>query len=527
MTTETVRGMTTDSGTRTAAHGDVAATLDPADWDAFAALAHRMVDDMLGHLRTLRDRPAWQPMPADVRASFHEPVPWEGEGAERAYEDFLRNVLPYPNGNIHPRFWGWVHGGGTPLGMMADMLTSGLNAHLAGFNQAPALVEHEVIRWLAELMGMPADSSGVLVTGATMANVLGLAVARYAKARDAGFDVREEGLQGSGRSRLMLYGSSETHAWANKAAELLGLGRASFRQIPVDDAYRIDVAALDAAVAADRAAGNLPFCVIGTAGTVNTGATDDLTRLARFCRSQKLWFHVDGAFGGLARLSPVLRPIVAGIEEADSVSFDLHKWMYLPFEVACVLVRDPAVHHAAFAATASYLAVPARGVAAGGFPFAERGMDLTRNFKALKVWMSMKAHGVRAYTALIEQNVADAAYLAALIDADPELELLAPVPLNVVCFRYAPVDVETERLDALNAEILVRVQEEGIAVPSGTKLRGRYAIRVANVNHRSRREDFVVLADAVKRIGRGLAASGRPETGARSPRTPRTQPDRA
>jgi glutamate/tyrosine decarboxylase-like PLP-dependent enzyme len=502
-------------------------TLDPADWDAFATLAHRMVDDMLGHLRTVRDRPAWQPMPPDVRASFHEPVPWEGEGAEQAYEDFVRTVLPYPNGNLHPRFWGWVHGGGTPLGMMADMLASGLNAHLAGFNQAPALVEHEVIRWLAELMGMPDDASGVLVGGATMANVLGLAVARHAKARDAGFDVREEGLQGTGRPRLMLYGSAETHAWANKAAELLGLGRASFRQIPVDDAYQIDVAALEAAVSADRAAGHLPFCVIGTAGTVNTGATDDLEWLARYCRAQHLWFHVDGAFGALARLSPALRPIVAGIEQADSVSFDLHKWMYLPFEVACVLVRDPAVHHAAFAATASYLAVPARGVAAGGFPFAERGMDLTRNFKALKVWMSMKAHGVLAYTALIEQNVADAQYLAALAATDPDLELLAPAPLNVVCFRYAPADVAPEHLDALNAEILIRVQGDGIAVPSGTRLRGRYAIRVANVNHRSRREDFGILAEAVKRIGREIVASGRPATGGPSPETPRTQPGRA
>jgi aromatic-L-amino-acid decarboxylase len=519
--------MPADGGADAGAVNDIAVTLDPADWDAFAGLAHRMVDDMLGHLRTVRERPAWQPMPPDVRASFSEPVPWDGEGAERAYDDFVRTVLPYPNGNLHPRFWGWVHGGGTPLGMMADMLASGLNAHLAGFNQAPALVEHEVIRWLAELMGMPPNASGVLVSGATMANVLGLAVARFAKARDAGFDVREEGLQGRGGSRLMLYGSVETHAWASKAAELLGLGRSSFRQIPVDDAYRIDVSALEAAVASDRAAGHLPFCVIGTAGTVNTGATDDLARLAAYCRTERLWFHVDGAFGALARLSPALRPIVAGIEQADSLSFDLHKWMYLPFDVACVLVRDPAVHHATFAASASYLAVGTRGVAAGGFPFAERGMDLTRSFKALKVWMSMKAHGVRTYAALIEQNVADSAYLAALIGADPALELLAPAPLNVVCFRYAPADVAAGRLDALNSEILVRVQEEGIAVPSGTRLRGRYAIRVANVNHRSRREDFAILTEAVKRIGREIVASGRPATGDLFPEMPRTQPGRA
>jgi aromatic-L-amino-acid/L-tryptophan decarboxylase len=213
---------------------------------------------------------------------------------------------------------------------------------------------------------------------------------------------------------------------------------------------------------------------------------------------------------------------VAGIEQADSVSFDLHKWMYLPFEVACVLVRDAAVHHATFAATASYLSVPTRGVAAGGFPFAERGMDLTRSFKALKVWMSMKAHGVRTYAALIEQNVADAHHLAATIVADPELELLAPAPLNVVCFRYAPAGIAAERLNAINAEILIRVQEAGIAVPSGTTLRGCYAIRVANVNHRSRREDFEILTSAVKRIGLEILASERPGTAALSPGTPRT-----
>lgn len=488
------------------ADGVARGTLDPADWDAFGTLAHRMVDDMLTHLRTIRERPAWQPMPPDVRAAFDGPVPWEGEGAERAYEDFVRTVLPYPNGNIHPRFWGWVHGTGTPLAMMADMLAAGLNPHLAGFNQAPALVEHEVIRWLAELMGMPSNTSGVLVAGATMANVLGLTVARYAKARDAGFDVREEGLQGHTRPRMMMYGSVETHAWANKAAELLGLGRASFRQIPVDEGYRIDHAELAAAVAADRDAGHSPFCVIGTAGTVNTGATDDLERLADFCLAQRLWFHVDGAFGALARLSRSLQPIVAGIERADSISFDLHKWMYLPFEVACVLVRDPAMHRAAFTASASYLADATRGVIAGGFPFAERGMDLTRNFKALKVWMSMKAYGVRAVADLIDQNVADVRYLAGLIAADPDLELLAPAPLNVVCFRYAPASVSAERLDALNGELLIQLQEQGIAVPSATTLHGRYAIRVANVNHRTRREDFDALLSAVRRLGREIAA---------------------
>ena len=473
-------------------------TLDPADWDEFRALAHRMVDDTIAHLSSLHDLPAWMPMPDAVRHTFPEPLPVEGEGAAAAYRDFVERVRPYPNGNLGPRFWGWVQGNGTPLAMMAEMLASALNPHLAGFDQAPALVEKQVIAWLAELMGFPADASGVLVAGGTMANILGLAVARHAR---AGFDLRAEGLQG-GRPRMTVYGSAETHGWITRGVELLGLGRASFRAIPVDGADRVDVAAMRASIRADRAAGHHPFCVIGTAGTVNTGAIDDLPALASLCREEGLWYHVDGAFGALVRISPELAPLVAGMEEADSLGFDLHKWISLPFEAACVLVRDAAVHRDAFSLTASYLAETARGPIAGGLPFAELGVDLTRSFKALKVWMSLKAHGVRAHARLIEQNVAQARYLAELVEADPALELLAPVALNVVCFRYAPGGVPEERLNAVNEEILLRVQEAGIGVPSGTLVRGRYAIRVANVNHRSRRADFELLARSVARIGR-------------------------
>lgn len=479
--------------------------LDPTDWDEFRALAHRMVDDTVEYLATLRDRPAWRPMPPEVRASFDEPLPARGEGAEAAYREFRKRILPYPNGNLHPRFWGWVQGTGTPLAMMAEMLAAAMNPHMAGFDQAPALVEHQVLAWLARLMGMPPESSGLLVSGGTMANLLGLAVARNAM---AGFDVRAEGLQG-GRPRMTFYGSTETHGWAGRAAEVLGLGAASFRQVPTDAAYRVRVDALREAVREDRAAGHRPFCVVGTAGTVNTGAVDDLPALAALCREEGLWLHVDGAFGALARLSPELRPRVAGIEEADSLALDLHKWMYLPFESACVLVRDADAHRAAFRMTASYLAESTRGVIAGGLPFADRGIELTRSFKALKVWMSLRAHGTDAFARLVEQNVAQARYLAGLVEAHPEMELLAPVALNVVCFRCAPAGVPEEALDALNREVLLRLQEEGVAVPSGTVLGGRYAIRAAIVNHRSRREDFDALAAGAVRIGREVAEAAR------------------
>jgi glutamate/tyrosine decarboxylase-like PLP-dependent enzyme len=476
-------------------------TLDPTNWDAFRTLGHRMVDDMVSHLASLRERPVWQPMPDATRARFTTGIPHEPEGAEATYAEFLEHVLPFGNGNYHPRFWGWVQGTGTPLAMLADMLASGLNAHLAGFNQAPAAVEHQVLGWFTDLMGMPHDSSGVLALGGTMANILGLTVARHAK---AGHDIRREGLQGTGRPRLLVYGSSETHSWGIKGAELLGLGRDALRLIPVDADYRIDLAALRSAIAADRRAGHRPFCVIGNAGTVNTGAIDDLPALADLCQSEDLWFHVDGAFGALARLSPRLAPRVVGMERADSLAFDLHKWMYLPFEVACVLIRDPALHRETFAVEPAYLSPAKRGPIAGGMPFADRGIDLTRSFRALKVWMCLKAHGLNQFARLIEQNVDQAARLGALIDKHPDLELLTPVSLNIVCFRYAPKRLAADRLNTVNQEILLRIQEAGIAMPSGTLLNGHYAIRVAITNHRSRWEDFEGLLTAVVDLAAGL-----------------------
>ncbi|MEO8946041.1 MAG: pyridoxal-dependent decarboxylase [Gemmatimonadaceae bacterium] len=485
-------------------------TFDPAspeEWESFRALSHRMVDDMIAYLATLRDRPAWREMPATVRAALAQPIPYAGIGAEAVYEEFVQNVLPYPDGNLHPRFFGWVKGNGTPLGMMADMLAAGLNPHMAGFNQAPALVEQQLIDWLATLLGMP-GGSGVLVTGGTMASTLALDVARFATARKIGIDVREDGVQiwsdSSQHQPFVFYGSAETHGWARKAAEFMGLGNRAFRRVPVGADYAIDLSTLREMVAADRAEGMIPFCVVGTAGTVNTGASDDLTALADFCVSQDIWFHVDGAFGALAYLSEKLRPQLAGLERADSIGFDLHKWGDLPFECACVLVRDPEVHTATFAAPASYLATLQRGVIAGGLPFADRGLDLTRGFKALKAWMSLKADGVDKLVRLIEQNVAQTRYLVERVTSEAHLELLAPAPLNIACIRYAPAGVSDDTLDAMNTEILLRLQETGIAIPSSTIIDGHFAIRVANVNHRATLGDIDALLDGILRIGRDL-----------------------
>ena len=472
-------------------------TLDPgseAEWEELRALGHRMLDDMFLHMKGLRETPAWVETPVAARSALQgERVPRGPQDLESVYKSFQENVLPYGVGNAHPRFYGWVQGNGTAVGMLADMLAAGMNPHMAGFNQAPAVVEDQVNQWLAELMGMPAGTSGLLTSGGSVANLIGLAVGRQVK---AGYDVRKEGVRGG--PQLRIYCSVETHSWVKKAVELMGMGRNCLVSVPVNHGFRTEIDGLRTAIRTDKAAGHRPICVVGTAGTVNTGATDDLEAMAEICREEGLWFHVDGAFGALAYWVEGLRPALKGMERADSLAFDLHKWGYMPFEVGCVLVRDGEAHRGAFATEANYLTAMERGPAAGRLRFADRGIELTRGFKALKVWMSLKTYGTDAIAALVEQNVAQARYLAARVEREPMLELAADVPLNIVCFRYRGAS------DEQNKEILLRLQERGIAVPSSTVVHGRFALRAAIVNHRARREDFDAMVDGVLSIGRDV-----------------------
>ena len=476
-------------------------TLDPQDWDAMRLLGHRMVDDMMDYLRTIRDRPVWQPIPSEVRSRFKEPLPHQPQGAAQPYQEFLETVLPYNLGTSHPRFWGWVCGPGTPLGMLADMLASAINPNMGGAHHAPNYVEAQVIDWSKEMLGFPPEASGVLVNGGSMANLICLAVARNS-VREV--DLRRLGLHAASR-RLTVYASSEAHSSNQKAIELLGLGAESYRKIPVAKDFRVDTARLVRAIADDRAAGYQPVCVIGCCGTTNTGAIDDLPQLARICSEERLWFHVDGAFGALAVLSSSLRPLVQGIELADSLTADFHKWVYLPYDVGVALVRDHQKHVDTFTLTPDYLAHEGdRGTGSGPHWFSDYSYETTRRFRALKVWMCLKEHGVEKIGRVIEQNVDQARYLAQRIDANPDLENLSPVSLNVVNFRLRADDLADDALDRLNEELLIRLQESGTAVPSNTRLNGKFAIHVAITNHRSRREDFDLLVEETVRIGRQL-----------------------
>jgi aromatic-L-amino-acid decarboxylase len=468
-------------------------SLDPTDWTDLRALGHRMVDDMFDHLETLRDGPVWRPMPDGARGQLRQGLPRGPTPAETVYETFQQLVQPYATGNLHPRFMGWVHGGGTPIGMLAELLAGGLNANLGGRDHAPIEIERQVITWAAEMLGFPNDASGVLVTGTSIANLIGVLVARSAS---LGPSVRRSGVGGA---KLVAYTSAAAHGCLPRAMEMAGLGRDSLRMIQCDDHGRMRPDVLAARVAEDRARGLRPFLVVGTAGTVDTGAVDDLTALAEFAAGQDLWFHVDAAFGAIALLAPKLRPLLAGIECADSVAFDFHKWAQVPYDAGCIMVRDASRQLDTFAAEAAYLRREERGLAGGGIWPCDLGPDLSRGFRALKVWMTLSVYGADRIGAVAQQTCDLATILADRVDREPMLERLAPVALNIVCFRFAAAGGD---LDRLNADIVADLQEAGIAAPSTTTVNGKLAIRAAIVNHRTNPADIAILVDAVLEAGR-------------------------
>ncbi|MDE8349077.1 MAG: pyridoxal-dependent decarboxylase [Acidocella sp.] len=462
-------------------------SLDPTDWRVMRAAGHRMMDDMFDHLANLRGLPVWQPMPADVRAAFSQKLPTQGQDVEALYESFRNTIQPYVSGNTHPHFMGWVQGGGNVVSMLAELLAGAMNENCGGRDHVGLSVERQVIAWAAEITGMPPSTSGVLLTGSSMANFIAVLCART---KALGQTAREEGIK---TTPLVAYASQGVHRCVPGALDMAGLGFNALRKIPVDADYRMNIPALRAAIKSDRAAGKTPFLIVGTAGSVDVGAFDDLAALSEIAKEFGLWFHVDGAFGALGCLSPSLRPQLAGIAEADSIALDFHKWAQVTYDAGCILIRDSEVHIATFSQATSYLAAAPRGLA-GGQPWpCDLGPDLSRSFRALKIWMTISAYGSEKLGHVIDHSCALAKHLSQRIEQSDVLELSAPVPLNIVCFRVK------HYTDTQNANLVADLQEAGLFAPSTTILNDQLAIRAAIVNHRTQISDIDALVDEITR----------------------------
>lgn len=461
--------------------------LDPADWEVYRREAHRLLDLCVDHLAGARERP-WRPVDAAARAALALGDARAGGGYAPLVDGLAHDVMPYATGNTHPRFFGWVHGTGLASGLLAEMVAATMNSNCGGRDHGAVYVEREVIDWCRRCFGFPEDASGVLVTGTSQATVIALAVARQ---QALGAATRREGIAGA--PRLRAYAATGVHNAATKALELLGLGSAALRTVAMRPGGGMDLTALAQAIGEDRMAGLQPFCVIGTAGSVDLGDFDDLDVIATLCEREALWFHVDGAFGAWARLaaSP-WRELVRGIERADSLAFDFHKWMYMQYECGAVLLRDESLHRAAFAARPAYLAAQSQGLGGGEPWYCDYGTDLSRGFRALKVWSALRVHGADALGQAITRNCLLARRMAAQVQATTELQLAADVRLNVCCFRAVRAGHDDDALDALNTAIAQRLQLSGDAVFSTTKIGGRTVLRAAIVNHRTTDRKSVV-----------------------------------
>jgi len=476
--------------------------------ESFRGLGYWLVDTLATYLDKLPQEPVYRPIPAEVRRELEKmSIPVEGLTAEDVIEEFLRLVLPYGRGQNHPCFAAFVDPAASKLSMLAAFASAVTNTSGAGGNYAAIYVEQTVIRWLMELVGFPTDGSdGVLLGGGSDANRHCLEVARYWGAKVNGWDIRADGLQG--QPRLTMYMSEEGHSCLEKAAFTLGLGTP--RKVAVSSDFRMDMADLRAAVAADRRVGNRPFLVVANAGSVKTGAIDPLDELAEFCRQEALWLHVDGAYGGFGRLDPRLATLYSGLEHADSVALDPHKWLAVAIGCSCAIVRDGALLQDTYKLIPSYLRLaPGQGFA-GDVWYSHRSAEQTRDTgRALKTFWNIQQAGTAGLEAHVRRHIDLARYLEQVIDASPDLELVATGPLTAVCFRYAPAGLRDEHsLNRLNQDIVDDIQVGGRAFLAGVDIGGRFALRSCALHYALDESHVHAIVDAVKDAGaRHLAAA--------------------
>ena len=476
-------------------------TLDPEDWDEMRALGHRMLDDMITRLETIREHQFDWPSQEDVN-SVLAPLTLEGEGEEKTYEVFKEHIMNQSIGQSKPIFWGAVAGTGSVYGMLAEMLTGGVNKAVEYTPFITGYTHKQVIDWIKEMLDYPAEAGGVLVGGGTEANFTGLAVARNAKAKK---DMKTDGIYGQ-PEKMTLYGSEETHHCTERTIELLGLGSDALRWLPTDENCVLKISSLEKAIAEDRANGMHPFCVIGNAGTVNTGAFDDFRALRSIADKENLWLHVDGAFGAWVKLSETHRRLADGMESADSLAVDLHKWMDMPYGIGCTLVKDKVAHHSTFVYghDAEYIrSLQELSDDVLSNPH-NLSLQLSRNNTSLKAYMLLRAYGRNKYARLVQQNIDQINYLADLIETEACIELTAPVISNIACFRYNPGGLDDGQLEKLNKMVAQELWKINFNIVSDTRIKGKYMLRACNVNHRSQREDFDFLVDEIKKIGHRL-----------------------
>jgi glutamate/tyrosine decarboxylase-like PLP-dependent enzyme len=470
--------------------------LDPEE---LRRLGHRVADIVADQRASLLERPVFGKLGGGA-ALLDEPLPEEGLPLDAVLDLVRERILPFAFGNSHPRFFAFINATADPVGTAADTLASAMNSNCWGGDHAAIHVEAAVVGWIAAILGLPATAEGILTSGGSMANFTALATARRAVSPT----VREDGF---GRTPpFVVYVSDEVHNCVDKAVDLLGIGWKQMRKIPTDERFRMRVDLLRDAVAADRRAGLRPAIVVGNAGTVNTGAIDPLGEIADLCAREGLWFHADGAYGAMARISPRLAPLFDGLERADSVAADPHKWLYVPYEAGAALVREPGRMADAFRRPAPYLVHDPDSPVAGPVSFNERGPELSRSFKALKVWMGLKRHGRRGSAAAVEHDVAMARFLAEEVKSRPDFELMAEPTLSIVAFRYRPKDgpADEEGLARLNRGIVNRLVGSGAFFLAPTLLKGRTAMRSAIVNFRTTEDDLRALVDEAARWGQIL-----------------------
>jgi aromatic-L-amino-acid/L-tryptophan decarboxylase len=490
-------------------------SLDPSA-DEIRRWGNAAIETMARYLGSIRDRSVYPNTTArQIREKLDRVLPEEGVDFDRLLEVFNNVIVPASRHNGHPRMFGYVQAPGTAIATLADLLASTLNANLTAWRSAPAAVEIErlTIDWIKQILGFKADAGGLFVSGGSMANLAALATARRAKAPE---ELLNKGAQSLPQA-MRIYVSEETHHSVAKAAALLGLGRDNVRTIGVDERFKIRIDDLVAKITEDLEAGHLPFCVVGNAGTVNTGACDPLRDVIEVARRFNLWVHIDASYGGFAALAHSARNLLDGMQEADSVALDPHKWLYLPVDCGCVLYRDAEAARAMFAHEAEYTRV-LEEEPEEAFAFWDYGPELSRRFRALKVWMMLQGVGLRVLGAAIEKDLACARHLESLVRASEDFEMLAPVELSIFCFRHVPPPLKQarasadegerlridEQLDALNERLLIELQRDGSSYLSNARLGGRFSLRGCVMNYRTTFRDMEILLQNLRRVAAAI-----------------------